>query len=177
MLNKNKPQGLPSSLEATEKLGKTKDIRPLEESYVRPNQLHIHPDVIERFAAKGLDLQWKRVYYDGGKLDKKNIMAAKQEGFTFVTAEEAPEMNESYDGFFSDEITKHKDLIIQGELALASYPFAKKAAKRRWIDEQNAKKISEASSIIKKARVDLTSKEGIKVERDQPQTRSVDFDN
>ncbi len=109
----------------------------LPENYSPPDSLGLPKGVKERFEVEGFGLCWIRVYIDNGQLDVNNIRKSESEGYVFVRKEEIPEMSKSIDGYFSEEIHKHKDIITVGDLSLAKIDIRRRDSRTKYYDDLN----------------------------------------
>lgn len=108
--------------------------REAEEGYVyeRPDWLKLPESVTTRFAGEGKVLKWVRVTSDG-KDDFKNIGLKLQEGWSFVTPDQVPEMAEGFQTFTHE---RHGNLVLRGDVALACIPKFKADAKKAYFAGQ-----------------------------------------
>ena len=104
--------------------------REAEEAYTyeRPDWLAIPDSGMDRVEGEGKVLKWIRVTVDG-KDDYKNIGMKIQEGWTFVKPSEVPEMTE---GFQTVGHERHGEMVLRGDVALASILSLKAKAKIRY---------------------------------------------
>lgn len=178
MTSKYKPQKPSATPKAATPLEEMEGILPdlvpstLDETYKPPSQLEIPQKAVRRFSREGYDLQWVRIYIDNGSLDINNIRKKEADKYVFLTKEEVPEMTGSVLGnHFKEEVEKHKDLIVVGDLALAKVPLAHIDAKRRHYESLTKDRNRAIISDLRNN--DLRGE--FRTTRDLPRSREVDF--
>lgn len=100
--------------------------------YQPPEAAKIPDEIKNRFASEGYVLGWAAWKDPDGKFKTDKIRLLMQEGYTFVTPEEAPEMKVSF-GVGQDI---HGSMIVNGDLALMKIPEYKRAAKKKFFVDQ-----------------------------------------
>jgi len=111
----------------------------LDEPYKPVHQLYIPDEARELYESKGFDLQWVRIYVPNtqGQIDKKNVQQKEGDQYTFVLRSEVPGLTKAMVGFFGQELAdESSELYIVGDLALAKFPLARKASKKRYNEQR-----------------------------------------
>lgn len=152
----------------------------LDEEYKAVNQLYVPEEARAKYAELGYDLHWIRIYVPNsqGQLDLKNIQKKESDLYDFVPRSEIPGLKKTMSSYFGDKITEgDHGLYIVGDLALAKFPFARRAAKRRFLDERIKSRSKALISDLRKNSLMPDSKSGEKFEtiREQPKSREVEF--
>ena len=96
--------------------------------YMPQGNLYIPPEVKQRFLQEGMTLSWVRVKLEGEE-DYKNIGKKSREGYVFVTSEEVPEM---VDGLSEENVGRHKNILVVGDVALAKNETSYIKSKRQY---------------------------------------------
>ena len=81
--------------------------------------LTLPPTIVDTYKNQGYHLGWLRIYLKGEE-DYKAVGQKLNEGWEFVTADEAPEMTTGYG--YSKAQDRFENCIIRGDVALAKIP-------------------------------------------------------
>jgi len=108
--------------------------REVEKEYVfeEPDALSIPDSVQARFDSEGVGLRWIRISVKGED-DILNVGIRQQEGWTFVTSDEVPEM--AVTSFVREE-GRYLGTVCRGDVALAKKPIEKIAARRKFYEKK-----------------------------------------
>lgn len=145
----------------------------LDENYKEVSRHYIPESIVERYAEAGYDLQWIRVFVNG-IYDLENVKKKELKGYSFVLIEDVPEMKTGTSHFFEDENIKHKDLVIVGTDALVKFPFVKREARRKHLDEINRKTMDSVNYDIRSNNISGVNKAEYATTGNK-EARSVDF--
>jgi hypothetical protein len=96
----------------------TREAKVRRTTFEEPNWLDIPVTVVERFKNQGMALRWIRISLKGND-DVQNVGKRLNEGWEFVSTEEAPEMIQSS---VVRENGRYSGTICRGDLALAKMP-------------------------------------------------------
>ena len=101
-------------------------------TFEEPDALTIPDSVQARFDNEGLSLRWIRISVKGQD-DVSNVGKKQQEGWTFVTPDEVPEM--AVTSFVREE-GRYIGTVCRGDLALAKMPMGKVKARRKFYEKK-----------------------------------------
>ena len=101
-------------------------------TFEEPDALTIPDSVQARFDNEGLSLRWIRISVKGQD-DVSNVGKKQQEGWTFVTPDEVPEM--AVTSFVREE-GRYIGTVCRGDLALAKMPTGKVRARRKFYEKK-----------------------------------------
>lgn len=109
--------------------------------YLNVNDLDVPPEVTQRFQRGGYGLRYVRFLKAGSstEIDYSNIGKRIQQGYTFVSVKEAPEL--AMTSFKRDinmvgmDNGDFKDTIVKGDLALMKVPLINQEERRREVAE------------------------------------------
>ena len=101
-------------------------------TFEEPDALTIPDSVQARFDNEGLSLRWIRISVKGQD-DVSNVGKKQQEGWTFVTPDEVPEMAVTS---FVREDGRYTGTVCRGDLALAKMPTGKVRARRKFYEKK-----------------------------------------
>ena len=108
--------------------------REVEEEYTfeEPDALSIPDSVQARFDAEDMSLRWIRISVKGVD-DIMNVGKKQQEGWTFVTSDEVPEM--AVTSFVREE-GRYLGAVCRGDVALAKKPTVKVKARQKFYENK-----------------------------------------
>lgn len=179
-IKKTKTDELSDTVDEIEKLDESFNIEELPEEYKQVDLLYVPQEAKDYYAGLGFDLQWIRVYETAnGGYDLKNINRKEGDMYQFVPREEIPGLKKTMSSYFGEEVTRGQHgLYIVGDCALAKFPMARKAQKRRWIDEKTRSRSRAVIDDLKKNRLSPDAAHGEKfiIERDNPKTKGYDVE-
>tara|TARA_R110000772_G_scaffold127097_6_gene234231 strand:- start:3269 stop:3760 length:492 start_codon:yes stop_codon:yes gene_type:complete len=118
-----------------------------EYTFEEPDFLEIPQEVRDRFSSQGMSLRWIRMTLKGND-DISNLGKRLHEGWTFVTAEEAPEMVHSS---FVKEEGRHTGTVCRGDLGLAKIPTGKAVARKEFYENKSREMIDAVNSQLEKS--------------------------
>jgi hypothetical protein len=109
-----------------------KNTREEEWTFEEPDALDIPDSVKAKFDNEGMSLRWLRISLKGQD-DIMNVGKKQQEGWTFVTPDEVPEM--AVTSFVREE-GRYLGTVCRGDLALAKMPTGKVKARKRFYEKK-----------------------------------------
>ena len=132
----------------------TREAKVRRTTFEEPNWLDIPVTVVERFKNQGMALRWIRISLKGND-DVQNVGKRLNEGWEFVSTEEAPEMIQSS---VVRENGRYSGTICRGDLALAKMPQELAESRQEFYENRSREMVDAVLRSLRRTRApDLTT--------------------